>query len=93
MDEWHRSAARFSSQWGWLAGGGLVAVLLALPPIQSLIVSSAATWSQSPDPDQKLVLLTFTLGLMAVVATQAVSTLLLSLGWRFWMSRNDRDPS
>ncbi len=36
IDEWHRSAARFASQWGWTAGAGLVALLLALPPFREL---------------------------------------------------------
>lgn len=88
LDEWHRSAARFSSQWGWLTGAGLVALLLALPPVHDLIVGLAASSAQVPEPDRQLVLLTFMFGFMAVVGAQMACTLLLSLIWRFWMSRS-----
>ena len=93
LDEWNRSNARFSSQWGWTAGASLVALLLALPPFRDLIVSLAARWAQEPDPDQKLVLLTFTFGFMAVVVAQLVCTAVLSVGWAFWKSRSAREPA
>lgn len=93
LDEWNRSNARFSSQWGWTAGASLVALLLALPPFRDLIVSLAASWAQAPDPDQKLVLLTFTFGFMAVVVAQLVCTAVLSVGWAFWKSRSAREPA
>lgn len=93
LDEWHRSAARFSSQWGWTTGACLVALLLALPPIHDLVVSWAATWAHAPNPDRELVLLAFTFGFMAVVAAQLVCTALLSIGWSLWMSRTVREPS
>lgn len=54
IDEWQRSAARFSSQWGLAVGGGLVALLLVLPPIHDLIVSGAAIWGGEPNPDRQL---------------------------------------
>ncbi len=93
VDEWQRSNARFSSQWGWTAGAGLVALLLALPPVHDLIVAGAAIWGGTPDPDARLVITTFTFGFMAVVVAQAICTLGLSLGWSAWMSRGPRDPS
>jgi len=93
MDEWQRSNARFSSQWGWAAGAGLVGLLLALPQVRDLIVSGAAIWGDAPNPDHRLVVVTFTLGFMAVIAAQALCTLLLSVGWTYWMSRSARDRS
>jgi len=93
IDEWQRSNARFSSQWGWTVGAGLVALLLALPPVHDLIVFGAEIWGGVPNPDSRLVITTFTFGFMAVVITQALCTMLLSLGWHMWMSRDARDPS
>jgi hypothetical protein len=93
LDEWNRSNARFSSQWGWTAGASLVALLLALPPIRDLIVSLAASWAQAPNPDQKLVILTFTFGFMAVVVAQLLCTAVLSIGWTLWKSRPTREAS
>jgi hypothetical protein len=93
IDEWQRSNARFSSQWGWTLGAGLVALLLALPPFRYLIVSAAAVWGGTPDPDSRLVIMTFTVGFMAVVFAQLLCTVVLSLGWNAWMSRDARDPS
>jgi hypothetical protein len=46
-----------------------------------------------PNPDSRLVITTFTFGFMAVVITQTLCTMLLSLGWHMWMSRDARDPS
>jgi hypothetical protein len=93
IDEWQRSNARFSSQWGWTVGAGMVALLLALPPVHDLIVSAAAVWGGTPNPDSRLVITTFTFGFMAVVVAQAICTMVLSLGWHVWMSRDARDPS
>ncbi|MBA4000081.1 MAG: hypothetical protein C0461_05745 [Brevundimonas sp.] len=93
IDEWQRSNARFSSQWGWTVGAGLVALLLVVPPVRDLIVAGAAVWGGVPNPDARLVVTTFTFGFMAVVIAQAVCTFLLSLGWHFWMSRTAREPS
>jgi hypothetical protein len=93
LDEWQRSNARFSSQWGWTAGACLVALLLALPPLQDLIVSGAATWGGTPNPDRRLVLTTFAFGFMAVVAAQGVCTVLLSIGWVLWKSRSARETA
>ena len=93
LDEWQRSNARFSSQWGWTAGACLVALLLALPPVHDLIVSGAAIWGGEPNPDRRLVVTTFAFGFMAVVAAQGVCTVLLSIGWVMWKSRAARDPS
>lgn len=85
LDEWHRSAARFSSQWGWTTGACLVALLLALPPFQDLVVS----WA--PPAHREMVLLAFVSGFMAVVAAQLVCTALLGVGWTYWMSRSPRE--
>lgn len=89
FDEWHRSAARFSSQWGWLAGAGLVAILLSFPPLQNTIVSISGSLGDVPDPDKVLVLMAFTVGFISVVIAQMVCTLMLSAGWRYWMSRSE----
>lgn len=91
MDEWHRTNARFASQWGWTVGAGLFALLLNLPPVQGLIVSGAAIWGGTPNPDVRLVLTTFTFGFIALVIAQVFCTALLSLGWHLWMSRAPRD--
>ena len=93
IDEWERSNAGFSSQWGWTAGASLVALLLALPPFRDWIVALVATLADVPNPDQKLVVLAFTFGFGAVVAAQCVLTALLSIGWAAWKSRPARDPS
>ncbi|MCZ8193678.1 hypothetical protein [Brevundimonas sp.] len=93
IDEWQRSNARFSSQWGWTLGAGLVALLLALPPVRDLIVSVAAVWGGVPSPDPALVIMTFTFGFMAAVVAQLLCTIVLSLGWNAWMSRDARDSS
>ena len=88
-DEWHRSAARFSSQWGWLAGAGAVAILLSVPPFQDAIVVTAGSLANVVDPDDKVALMAFTVGFMSVVFAQMIFTLLLSAGWRYWMSRSE----
>ena len=88
-DEWHRSAARFSSQWGWLAGAGGVAILLSIPAFQSAIVALAGSLANVVAPDEKVALMAFTVGFMSVVFAQMVCTLLLSAGWRYWMSRSE----
>ena len=93
IDEWQRSNARFSSQWGWTIGAGIVALLLAVPPVRDLIVAGAEIWGGMASPDARLVIMTFTVGFMAVVVSQAICTMLLSLGWHVWMSRDARDPS
>lgn len=90
LDEWQRSNARFSLKWGWALGLSLVALLLALPQFQNLLVHWAAIWGDVPDPDRRLVIVTFTAGFMAVVIAQTVCTTLASIGWTYWKSR---DPS
>lgn len=89
FDEWHRSAARFSSQWGWLAGAGIIAVLLSFPPLQNAIVAVSGNLGDVAAPDRTLVLMAFTIGFMSVVFAQMICTLLISAGWRFWMSRSE----
>jgi hypothetical protein len=91
MDEWQRTNARFSSQWGWTAGASLIAMSLALPPVHDLIVSLAANFA--PNPDREMALIVFTAGFMAVVMAQVLCTVLLSIGWTMWKSRPARDAS
>lgn len=87
MDEWHRSAARFSIQWGWLGGSGFVALLLAIPPVQDLIASMASSFSNNGSIDREAAILIFTAGFMAVVVAQAICIQTLSVIWRTRMSR------
>jgi len=93
LDEWHRSNARFASQWGWAAGAGLVAFLLALPPFRDFVVSSVGNVAEAAAPDQKIVVLAFTFGFGAVVIAQMLCTILLASGWAYWKSRSPREPS
>jgi hypothetical protein len=87
LDEWHRGAARFSNQWGWLAGGGLVAILQGLPPFQNLIKYLTTRLVESTDTTEQTILFAFMLGFMAVIVAQMICTLALSKGWRSWMTR------
>lgn len=87
LDEWHRGAARFSNQWGWLAGGGLVAILQGIPLFQNLVVDVARGLVAHSDTPEPLILFAFMLGFMAVIVAQMICTLALSKGWRSWMSR------
>ena len=87
LDEWHRAAAGFSNQWGWIAGSGLVALLLSLPPFHRLVMSVAGAVAGVADPDRTLVLIAFTLGFMAVVVAQMACTVVLSIVWRARKSR------
>ena len=87
LDEWHRGAARFANQWGWLAGGGLIAILQGVPAFRAVIVditSSLANGSGSPSMQ---VTFAFMLGFMAVILAQMICILALHKGWRVWMSR------
>jgi len=93
LDEWQRSNARFSSQWGWAAGAGLVALLLSLTPFRDWMVSTVADVADVTDPDQTLVILAFTLGFAGVVLVQGLCTAVLSIVWAYWKSRPSRDPS
>lgn len=87
LDEWHRSGARFANQWGWLAGSGLLAVAMAVPPVQDAVLALASSASGEDAPYRKLVLMTFLLGFMATVFLQMLATLLLGAIWRYRMSR------
>ena len=82
-----RAAARFANQWGWIAGSGVIALLLALPPIHRLIMSVSGAVAGVPDPDRTLVLIAFTFGFMAVVLMQALCIVVLSVVWRARKSR------
>jgi hypothetical protein len=83
-DEWHRSAARFSSQWGHMAGLGLV--LLLLVPLSQWLGS----WA--PHGEQRFVQLGFMFGFLVVMIAQVVCVALMRVGWTFWMSRSTREP-
>jgi formate/nitrite transporter FocA (FNT family) len=93
MDEWHRSNTRFSSQWGWTAGASVLSLLLAVPAFRDWVVSVVENVADVPEPSTKLVILAFTFGFIAVVLTQLVCTVVLSIGWTFWKSRGARDPA
>lgn len=93
LDEWERSNARFSSQWGWTIGAAVIALLLALPPVRDAIVAVTADVADVADPSSKLVILAFTFGFGAVVLAQGVCTMLLAIGWAHWKSRAPREPS
>ena len=83
-DEWHRSAVRFSSQWGH--GAGLVLALLLIFPLSAWIES----WA--PDGYLEFVRMGFMFGLLAVMVAQVACVALLHLGWTLWMSRSARGP-
>lgn len=87
LDEWHRGAARFSNQWGWVAGGGLIAILQSLPAAQNLIVTLTTSVATGSEPVRPQIIFAFMLGFMAVIIAQMICTLVLSKGWRSWMSR------
>lgn len=93
MDEWQRSNSRFSSHWGDAVGTSFVALALSVPPARNWIVSMVADWADAPNPDQKLVILAFVFGFMAVVIARVVFMALLSVGWSFWKSRSAPEPS
>jgi len=86
-DEWHRNAVQFSSHWGWLAGGALVVILLAIPQLQSSIVALSGVLGDVSAPDERLVLMTFILGVICVIFAQTICAMLFSAGWRYWMSK------
>ena len=93
LDEWHRSGAQFSTQWGFGAGASIVALLLALPPFRDLVVSLASGLADAPNPDHQLVILAFVGGFIATVLTQALSTFVISIVWVTLKSRGPRDPA
>jgi hypothetical protein len=94
QDEWHRSGSRFASQWGWLTGLCIVALLIALPPVHDLLFAvvswAAVNLANAPAPDREVVLLTFTFAFVIVSIIQTISTMLLAIGWFSWMSRSAR---
>ena len=88
LDEWQRTGTRFASQWGWVTGASLIALLIALPPVREMVVSLILSLDRTPGRD--IIWLAFVFGFMAVVMTQALSTALLSVVWFSWMSRGGR---
>ena len=87
LDEWHRGAARFSNQWGWLAGSGLVAILQGIPAFRRLVIDATTSLVEHAGSSDQHIIFAFLLGFMAVVLAQMLCILALSRGWRFWMSR------
>jgi hypothetical protein len=83
-DEWNRSAARFSSQWGYMAG--LILALLLIFPLSNWIASLV------PDGYQAFVRLGFGFSFLAVLIAQVVCVALLRVGWTLWKSRSPRGP-
>ena len=87
LDEWQRGAARFSNQWGWLAGSGLVAILQSIPAFRQLVVDAACSLAAGTGSSDQQIVFAFFLGFLAVVLAQMLCILALNRGWRFWMSR------
>ncbi|MEM1144086.1 MAG: hypothetical protein AAGI88_16020 [Pseudomonadota bacterium] len=87
LDEWHRGAARFSNQWGWLAGGGLVAILQGIPAFRHLVSSTTSSIAENAGASDQQILFAFLLGFMVVILAQMLCIVLLNHGWRVWMSR------
>lgn len=86
-DEYERMGARFASHWGMVAGGSSVALLIALPPVQELLVALAGAFAPEAVIDRPLVLLMFTAGFVACVLAQMIFNLLLGALWRLWTLR------
>jgi len=93
LDEWQRTNARFSAQWGWAAGAGVVALLMSLPLFRDWMVSTVADVADVANPDQTLVILAFAFGFGAVVLVQGLCTVVLSIAWTYWKSRPSSDAS
>ena len=88
LDEWHRGAARFSRQWGWLAGGSIIAILQGVPAFRTVIMNITSSLTNSAGSPSAQVAFAFMLGFMAVILAQMICILALHKGWRFWMSRD-----
>jgi len=93
MDEWTRTNARFSSQWGWTAGASLIAILLAFPTFRELITSFIQSVVSAEAGTDALIVTSFTFGFIALVLAQILCGGILSVLWSFWMSRPARDHS
>lgn len=87
VDEWQRTAARFAGQWGWLAGTGLVAVLIAIPALQNVVVAAAADLGNSTNTDDRSLLMAFALGSALMVFVQTLCVFLIHFVWQYWMKR------
>ncbi len=88
LDEWHRGAARFSNQWGWLAGGGLIAILQGIPAFRTVVMNITSSLNESAGSADAQVAFAFMLGFMAVILAQMICILALHKGWKVWMSRD-----
>jgi hypothetical protein len=86
-DEWARSNARFSSHWGYLGGGAVVALALSLPVVREAIVSVVGGALDETIVDDSLVMMSFTAGFMVTIFMQMIAILVIGLFWRIWMSR------
>jgi len=86
-EEWERTSARFSGQWGYVVGGTFLAFLLNLPPFRNWVTSIASSLTNGATNDLH-VILAFTAGFLACIIAQMIAILLIRLGWRAWMSRS-----
>jgi hypothetical protein len=93
LDEFERGNARFATQWGWVAGASLVAILIAFPPVRDAIVSLVGSVAGVPDPDQKVVLFAFAMGFGSVAIATTLCTIILAIVWASWKLRASRDVS
>ena len=87
LDEWHRGAARFASQWGWLIGAGIVALAQGIPYIQGFIYGFISSFTEGETDARQAISFSFMAGFMTVVFMQMICTLALSKAWRSYMSR------
>ncbi|MEM9838147.1 MAG: hypothetical protein AAF830_03230 [Pseudomonadota bacterium] len=79
--EWERAGDRFAHQWGALAGGSFVALLLAVPAVQDAILS-LATLVSAGEIDRATAMILFTAGLGSVIITQMIFTVIIGAVWR-----------
>lgn len=89
MDEWHRQGGRFAYHWGGIAGGCLVALLLALPPFHDLIIAVGGLVQdqQAGAIDRMPAIIIFFFGMASVIIAQSIFSVLFTWVWRAWMSR------
>lgn len=91
IDEWDRTNARFSSQWGWTAGASLVALLLNLSAFRDWVVAVITKFTKIAVPEPTVIITTFTFGFVTLVIAQLLCTAILSMAWAFWKSRPARN--
>jgi hypothetical protein len=82
MDEVELAAARFGARWGLIAGVAFMAVLIILPPFQSLLTESADAlrgFNGYPRPVEARM---FMLGVVSTFVAQETFRSLLAAGWK-----------